>query len=442
MRLRSCLFITLLLICSCASIDNYEKDVQEKKFSSIQTEIKKIITESDLNSEQEKIKNDQKLNIELIGVNINDAVKLIFGTVLNVPYFVNDDVYSSDQKIDLVIKQKTTHNQLKNIFETALNEAGLNVLYENGCYYISRAKDQGNGKIDVKKNVKKVYSIYQLENIKPESLKNRISDLIKDEMTDLKIFADPGSDLIFYSINEKYARRVRDVIKKTDIKEKQVYLEIKVIEVIKEGGLENGLAGYLSAVFKSLSIAYNPVASAVGGIHNFTVIRNPEKFNAVLGVLQSSNMIYKVAQPQLLIKSGSEGFLSIGDKIPILGSTIISNGETKQDVIYKSTGFDLTIRPFVIGSKIHINMSIEISAGEVNKLSTINSPSISSRSIKSDLICNNSEAVLIGGIYQDKSLFTRKGIPIENRIFNEYINYNNREKSNIELLFYIRPVII
>ena len=442
MRLRSCLFITLLLICSCASIDNYEKDVQEKKFSSIQTEIKKIITESDLNSEQEKIKNDQKLNIELIGVNINDAVKLIFGTVLNVPYFVNDDVYSSDQKIDLVIKQKTTHNQLKNIFETALNEAGFNVLYENGCYYISRAKDQGNGKIDVKKNVKKVYSIYQLENIKPESLKNRISDLIKDEMTDLKIFADPGSDLIFYSINEKYARRVRDVIKKTDIKEKQVYLEIKVIEVIKEGGLENGLAGYLSAVFKSLSIAYNPVASAVGGIHNFTVIRNPEKFNAVLGVLQSSNMIYKVAQPQLLIKSGSEGFLSIGDKIPILGSTIISNGETKQDVIYKSTGFDLTIRPFVIGSKIHINMSIEISAGEVNKLSTINSPSISSRSIKSDLICNNSEAVLIGGIYQDKSLFTRKGIPIENRIFNEYINYNNREKSNIELLFYIRPVII
>lgn len=442
MRLRSCLFITLLLICSCASIDNYEKDVQEKKFSSIQTEIKKIITESDLNSEQEKIKNDQKLNIELIGVNINDAVKLIFGTVLNVPYFVNDDVYSSDQKIDLVIKQKTSHNQLKNIFETALNEAGLNVLYENGCYYISRAKDQGNGKIDVKKNVKKVYSIYQLENIKPESLKNRISDLIKDEMTDLKIFADPGSDLIFYSVNEKYARRVRDVIKKTDIKEKQVYLEIKVIEVIKEGGLENGLAGYLSAVFKSLSIAYNPVASAVGGIHNFTVIRNPEKFNAVLGVLQSSNMIYKVAQPQLLIKSGSEGFLSIGDKIPILGSTIISNGETKQDVIYKSTGFDLTIRPFVIGSKIHINMSIEISAGEVNKLSTINSPSISSRSIKSDLICNNSEAVLIGGIYQDKSLFTRKGLPIENRIFNEYINYNNREKSNIELLFYIRPVII
>lgn len=436
-----CLFPVVLLCGACATIDQYSYDLPERKFTDVTTEIKKIVATEPTNIKP-AIKEGQKLNIELVGVNITDVIKVIYGTVLNVPYIVDNDVYSNDQKIDIVIKQKTSHDEIKNIVKTALNMSGFDVIHQDGCFFVSRAKDSGRGDIEVNKDEKKSFTVRQLDFIKPETVKNRIQEILKEEFPDFKIYAEPGSDLIFYSINEKNHEKISKIISEIDLPERQVYIEIMVIETVKEGVLENGLAGYLSAVLSGVKLAYSPLSAGFDGINQFSIIKNPEKFNAILGILESNHFLYKVAQPHIVVKSGSEAVLSIGDKIPVLGSTVVSDGATTQDIIYKSTGFDLSIKPNVVGSHINIDLSIEISSGDINKLSTINSPTISSRVLKSSLICENSQAVMIGGIYQDKSLFHRKGLPVNNYYFENYLNYNNREKSNIELLFYIRPVII
>ena len=436
-----CLLPVVLLFGACATIDQYQLEIPDRKFSDVTTEIKKIVAREQTYIKPE-IKEGQKVNIELLGVNITDVVKVIYGTVLNVPYFINNDVYTNDQKIDIIIKQKTSHDELKNIIKRALNLSGFDVIHQDGCFYISRAKQSESGKISVNQDEKKVFSVYQLDFIKPETVKNRVQEILKEQYPDFRAYAEQGSDLLFYTVNESNYDKISKIISQIDLPERQVYIEIMVIETVKEGVLENGLAGYLSAVLSDVKLAYSPLSAGFDGINQFSIIKNPEKFNAILGVLQSNHYLYKVAQPHIVVKSGSEAVLSIGDKIPVLGSTVVSDGTTTQDIIYKSTGFDLSIKPNIIGSRINIDLTVEISSGDINKLSTINSPTISSRVLKSSLICENSQAVMIGGIYQDKSLFHRKGLPVNNYYLENYVNYNNREKSNIELLFYIRPVII
>lgn len=206
--------------------------------------------------------------------------------------------------------------------------------------------------------------------------------------------------------------------------------------------MQNGLAGYLSTVIDSIKFAYSPVSAVVNDLNQFSIITDTDKFNAVLGVLQKENIISRIAAPYIIIKSGIEGKISIGDKIPILASTIITDDTTTQNVVYRETGLSMSVKPDVIGDQVNLNLNIEISSGEMNKLSNINSPSIKSRNLTSTIICKNSSAVLIGGIYQNESLFSQSGLPISNKYVQDYLNYNDKQKTKIELLFYVRPVIL
>lgn len=436
-------FSYLLFHCiSCAPIDNYKIKIPEKDFSSITTKINKVVTDQEIIAKKKNPNGGSNYHVEFMGVYITDIIKTVFGKILVVPYVINSDVYDDDKKIDLLINKKVSHNELKNITKRALNVAGYDVIEFEGCLYISRSKQGTEGKITTNYDEKKVFAVRQLQNIKPDTLQKRIYELLKTDIESLKIYADTSSDLFFFSVAEKDLKKVDKIIIDCDVPEKQVYLELIIYEANRSGILKNGLSGYLSTAMQGVKAAFLPALKSVSELSQFSFITDPNIFNIIIGVLEEESLIYKIASPHLLVKSGQKAELSVGDQIPALSSTTVTNDTTEQNIVYKSTGIILSAKVDIVANNINIDLSIELSSGDINKLSSINSPSISSRSIKSSLICENSKAILIGGLYQDNSIFKNSGLPIHNSIVKNYINENNREENKTEIIVYIRPVIM
>lgn len=439
--LAACLYLFFSLS-ACSHINLYTPDIEKREFNRLSTEIEKSIQKEIETKESLKSKSGQLFNVELVGVSCADVAKVIYGSILNVPYVINANVYDDASKIDIVIKTKISHQQLLEITKNALNGAGIEVQESDGCLFISRPKESTDVKTGIKKHDQRIISIHELKNVKPDIIEKRLKEVLQDEYEGFKIYTESGTDLLFYSATQKDHKKIKKIVADFDIPQKQIYLEILIFENSRESVLNNGFNGYLGKVFKDFTFKYIPFAG-VSDLAQFSIIDDPDVFNLIFGILQKENLLYKVANPSMVVKSGFEATLSIGDKIPVLGSTVISsNGTAEQNIIYQSTGINLKAKPDIIGSNINIDLTIDISAGEINSLSNINSPSISSRSITSSIICPNSQAILIAGIFQNKSITKNAGFPSKWKWVKDYINNNDRSKQQTELLIYIKPVII
>ena len=436
------LLLSILVFSSCSVISQYDATVKKKEFSTVHSKILQTVKDHSI-SDQSKIQSGDKYSVELLGVSAADVAKVVFRDVLKIPYVVAPDVYNEPLKIDLVVKNKMPADKLKRLVMNALSVSGLDVFDYDGCVYISKSKDDkgaGSGLDRIRQS--KIVSVYQARGLSADKLKARISEIFKNEYQGFQIYSEPGNDFLIYKIPENENKRFREVLLSMDRPESQVYLELIIIENYREGLLNNGLAGYIKKVFGDLEIKISPFQTGLGVMPQLSFIGNPDLFNLTLGILQANKLIDRVSSPYLLIKSGQNASINIGDQIPVLEKTIVNVTSTEQSIVYKSTGLNLNAKPEIIGDNIIIELTIDISQGEINKLTTINSPSISSRKLQTSLICHNSQAVLIGGIFQDRSLVSNNGLPIKNKIFMNYLNENNREKTSIELAIYLRPVII
>jgi len=432
--------ISVSILFGCAGIDNYKANVDIVNLPSTVQKIQKELSEKIIiNSKNINIQGSNS-NIELYGVAVGDVVKVIYGKALNVPYVVSQDVERLDNKIDICIKKKISHDELLIAIKQALNMVGVQVVEKNGVHYLSIPKE----KETFDKDEKKIIYIKTLKYISPAVLMPVLEKVLIGAFPSFTWSASAASGFMVCQSRAEDMRKIIKIIDDSDIEEKQIFVEVMILECVREGLLSNGLMAYLSFSVQGLKAAFSlGLPSAISGLSQMSLITNADTFSNILGILQTDKIIKNIASPYLVMRSGKNSSLSMGDEIPVLSSTTTStSGSQEQSIVYRKTGVTLDLLPFVIGNSIYLDISISTSSGQINKLSNINSPSISNRSFKSSLKLENNEAVLLGGITINNLSFSQSGLPIDNSIIKNYINQNDRSNNQTELLVFLRPIII
>ena len=448
MRVARCFIVIILLVVGCAEIDNYSiknSPVEINKLNNSIDRIRsKVSTMSTVLNDPVKVAGS-KHEVNLVGVSLGDAIKVVYGEALGVPFVVSKDVCDLPNRIDISIKRHITANELKEIMKQALNMVGVQVIEKEKTIFISMPISGPTGKpIELDKDIHKTVCCIYLKNISPDVLMKRLSTVILSAFPDFIFTADLSADVIFFVAQDKEIEKIKKLITDSDVEEKQIYCEVMLIQAVHEGVLNNGLLAYLSASLQGITSAFSfGAVSDLSGMAQLSLVTNPQIFNVVLSELQSDSIINTLANPYLLVRSGHVANLSIGDQIPILSnSTMSTSGSVDTSIVYKSTGITLDLNPIVINDIIYMDVKVTLSNGSINQLSTINSPSISSRSVSSSLKIINGQAVLLGGIYQTNDNYSRSGLPIQNDIVQNYVNKNRRDKITTELLIYLRPLIL
>ncbi len=226
--------------------------------------------------------------------------------------------------------------------------------------------------------------------------------------------------LIFYGEPQVWSQ-VLPIVKKLDTPAKQVLIEVTIAEItltddtkfgiewtIREAGLGNfkGDIDIGGLGLGSSGFSYVPLSSS-------------GQTRAVLNAFASNSQVTVLSTPTIMVRSGEDANINVGQEVPIITSQGTSSdlqtsqgSAILQSVQYRKTGVSLSVKPVVYSeSQVDLEISQSSSNALPNELSSVQSPVISNRSIKTSLSLADGGSVLLGGLISTNKTVGDTGIP-------------------------------
>ena len=255
---------------------------------------------------------------------------------------------------------------------------------------------------------------------------------------------DEKLNTILFSGSGKEWLRTLSLIKKLDRPAPSVMIEVVLLEV----SLEEEEKSAIEWLFNSGLGSYNVVGSTIGqfGQDGSGFSLNVGDGRALMNFLYDNSRTRIRSRPRVMVQSGAEASIEVGDRIPVLTSSVTStaasNAPTIQNVTYQETGVLLNIKPTVHATGfVDIQISQELSEASSTDSGFESSPVISSRRIETILTLRDGGSVLIGGLIRATDSNGDKGIPGLGKlpILGKLFSGENKSFRRTEMLMMVIP---
>lgn len=292
---------------------------------------------------------------------------------------------------------------------------------------------------------------------------------------DVSIKADKGTNSLVISASKQDYEKVMNILVKLDIPRDQVFVESIVMEMNMNDGF--GSSGGIVKFDQS-----GAKAGFVGGQNDLTDILSPlaGAGNAILGFSQGSVQVVDptkpgtpvtvpnllgfikfikqfgktniLSTPQISAMDAQEAEIEVGDKVVTRATTTqgtAGSGLTTTTPEFDDATIKLTIKPFISPSSETIRMEFK---QQIKQLSTINVPKafdgqvqpLATRNMKTNLVLNNGDTAVIGGLMKDQEIETSKKVPVlgDLPILGWFFKSKDVSKTKVNMLVFLTPRII
>ena len=266
-----------------------------------------------------------------------------------------------------------------------------------------------------------------------------------------KISVDKRTNMIIITDTQAKIDQAKEIIFRLDQVTPQIMIEAKVVEVTKDFSRELGLGLSLSqsrsaqantGINRDFSVALNnPIASPVNtGSFNFWRLFGSSylSLNAQIAASETEGDVKVVSSPRILTLDNKKAKIKQGLEYAYLERDDAGGSSVK----FKNIDLLLEVTPHVTPDK-RISMTIYLTKNDIDSI-TNGVPSLSTNEAETELLVNDNDTIVIGGIVKttntDSSSGTPflSGIPYLGRLFRTDID---AEKRN-ELLIFITPTIV
>ncbi|MBI5849121.1 MAG: hypothetical protein HZB31_14450 [Nitrospirae bacterium] len=252
-----------------------------------------------------------------------------------------------------------------------------------------------------------------------------------------RIFADEvANSIIILATPEDYGL-ISETIKKIDTVPRQVMIEALVAEIKLTDDMTFGLAwslktdvnisglkpfnrdvnlggnlGFNSAKLSGLDVT-KLGGFAFAGVDSAGIVRT------LLESLASDSKLRVLASPHILVSDNREAKIQIGDQVPIATSetNVSGTADIQRTIQYKDTGIILKVKPQVNESGlVALDLSQEVSNFSVQKILGSDQVVISKREATTNLVIQDGQTIVIGGLIQEDTSKSREGIPLLSKI--------------------------
>jgi len=266
----------------------------------------------------------------------------------------------------------------------------------------------------------------------------------------IKIVADDTKNSLLIMANDRDYQRVLRVIEGLDVVASQVMIEAVIAEVTLNDDLQYGVQWQLSKGGTPTATFSNAVTGGVAAAFpGFNYVVNAANIAATLSALNALTHVNVISTPSLMVLDNKTARLQIGDQVPITtqtatstvtASTAIVNSITMQD-----TGVILSVTPRINESgRVQLEIEQEVSSVVQTTTSTINSPTIQQRRVKTTVVVNDGEVLALGGMIQDQVSKTSNQLPLLGDLPGIGGLFSNRDNSHnkTELIVLIMPRVV
>ena len=265
----------------------------------------------------------------------------------------------------------------------------------------------------------------------------------------IKVVADEAKNAILIEATRVDYQRVMRIIGNLDVIPNQVLIEATIAEVTLNDDLKFGVRWYMQK--KSSSGTFTDDASgALGSVFpGFSYALTAANVAATLNALNQITDVNIVSSPSLTVLDNKPAVLQIGDQVPITTQSATSvlgaGAPLVNSVSYKDTGVILSITPRINESgRVLLDIEQEVSSVVQTTTSGIDSPTIRQRKIKTSVVVNDGNALVLGGMIQESKTKTSSQIPILGDIpfLGSAASSKDNTISKTELIILIRPHVI
>ncbi|MGQ3890556.1 type IV pilus secretin PilQ [Legionella sp. CNM-4043-24] len=299
-----------------------------------------------------------------------------------------------------------------------------------------------------------------------------IAMLLKDKNTSLlsrrgAISVDARTNTIWIQDTGAQIEEIRELIKQLDVPVKQVLIEARIVNVTKDCAKDLGirfgvtkpthLSGRLRGANQmgqgiapadivpladrlNVDLAAVPVAAPAGSVGiALAKLGNGILLDLELSALESEGRGEIIASPRLITTNQQAAVIESGEEIPYQEAT--SSGATA--VAFKKAVLSLKVTPQITpDSKIMMDLVINQDRPSDQRFNGV--PSILTKEIQTNVLVDNGQTIVLGGIYkQDKNNSINRipffgALPVVGALFRN----QNTTIAKEELLIFITPRII
>jgi type IV pilus assembly protein PilQ len=256
---------------------------------------------------------------------------------------------------------------------------------------------------------------------------------------------------------EKIMDRFKEYISEEPVR---VRIEARITEVSEEALRELGInwnalfsnapvpQAWSGGVGSNLGVGSPPLptpglSTTPGGIAIFTYQKGVlNALNLRISALERIGSVKNIAKPSVLTINGQKATIKQGVQVPYETAAVGAGGTAVPNIQFKDVVLQLDVTP-IVSPDGRIMMEVELKRDTIG-IQTPSGPAINTKEVKTKIIVEDGQTIVIGGVIDDQSNITNEGIPGLVRVpLLKYLFGQERVNTrNSELLIFITPLLV
>ena len=233
-----------------------------------------------------------------------------------------------------------------------------------------------------------------------------------------KLVVDTSRNVLFFSGSGQEWKELLKLIKEVDKPVPMVVIDVLLAEITLGGQQESGVEWKFLGDGAGMDLTGSTFGGlGVGSSGLSLTFDSAGETRAIINAFYSNDRAVIRSSPKLLVKSGEQAFIEVGNEIPIITSNSQSidspDAPVIQTIQYRKTGVLLSISPIVQASgMVDLRISQELSEQVTSSASAVTgSPTILTRKVETALALHDGGSVLLGGLISSSKSTGQQGIP-------------------------------
>ncbi|HVN80060.1 MAG TPA: type II secretion system secretin GspD [Terriglobia bacterium] len=276
----------------------------------------------------------------------------------------------------------------------------------------------------------------------------------------MRIVADNVNNALIIQCSPQDYETIKDTIRMLDVVPRQVLIDARIYEVTLTGALSLGVSYFLQqrtttpkTTLASFTATGDANHSKGLSISTGTLIGETRELLAYLNAQESRSRTRVLSAPSVIASDNLPARIQVGTEVPLLTSQgVVPGGSVGGTSLFSNTisnrptGVILSVTPRINASGwVTLKLNQEVSSPVAPDAgSAIQSPSISVRSVDTQLTVKDGETIAIGGIISENKLYSKNRVPLVGDIPGLGLLFGNTSSTTTrtELIVLITPHVV
>ena len=308
-------------------------------------------------------------------------------------------------------KKQTGMNYLVPIFMVDKNTNSLIIKsHKNDTQEIKTLVDTLEDKNLIKDETQVIYLKHAQSDYLAETLRSLVEQTTETgETQEIKIQADKNLNALIIRGDLGTQKMLRNVIDKLDIARRQVLVEAVVADISDGDALALGISSLTGTLSGDLSTSLQLGTTNLLQFTENTV----SDIVGIIDLLATNTTSDILSTPSLITIDNEEAEIIVGRNVPFkTGQFNDTNNTAFQTLERQDVGVTLRIKPQISDQdRIRLNILQEVSSIDPTVTSS-NDTVTSKKSIKTNVVVNNKELIVIGGLIDEKMVEQENRVPL------------------------------